>query len=56
MHKIEIIHKNKPLSLFHINTCSLSKNFDDLQHLLSCTKIFFDIIAVKQRITKNLSL
>ena len=57
MHNIEITHKNKPLSLFHINTCSLSKNFDDLQHLLSCTKNFFDIIAVSEtRITKNVSL
>ena len=41
MHKIEITHKNKPLSLFHINTCSLSKNFDDPQHLLSCTNFIF---------------
>ena len=40
MHNIEIPHKNKSLSLFHINACSLSKNFDDLQHLLSCTKKF----------------
>ena len=38
MHNIEIPHKNKSLSLFHINACSLNKNFDDLQHLLSCTK------------------
>ena len=26
----KIPHKNKPLSLFHINACSLSKHFDDL--------------------------
>ena len=38
MHNIEIPHKNKLLFLFHINACSLSKNFDDLQHLQSCTK------------------
>ena len=37
MHNIEIPHKNKSLSLFHINACSLNKNFHDLQHLLSCT-------------------
>ena len=37
MHNIEILHKNKSLSLFHINTCSLNKYFGDLQHLLSCT-------------------
>ena len=57
MHNIQIHHKNKLLSLFHINACSLSKNFDDFQNLLSCTKIFFDIIAVSEtRITKNISL
>ena len=38
MHNIEILHTKKPLSLFYRNTCSLSKNFDVLQHLLSCTK------------------
>ena len=57
MHNIEIPQKNKPLSLFHTNTCSLSKNFDDLQYLLSCTKNFFDITAVREtRITENISL
>ena len=39
-HNIEIPQKNKPVSLFHINACSLSKNLDDLQHLLSCAKFF----------------
>ena len=38
IHNIEIPHNNKLLSLFHINACSLNKNFGDLQHLLSCTK------------------
>ena len=53
MHNIEISHKNKPLSLFHINACSLNKNFDDLQHPLSCTQKNFDIIAVSAtRVTK----
>ena len=57
MHKIKIPHKNKLLSLFHINACSLSKNSDDLQHLLSCTKIFFVVITVSEtRITKYISL
>ena len=57
MHNIEIAHKNKSLSLFHINACSLNKNFDDLQHLLNCTKSFFDIIAINEtRITKQISL
>ena len=57
MHNIEIPQKNKSLFLFHINTCSLNKNFDDLQHLLSCTKTKFDIIAIREtRITKQLPL
>ena len=57
MHNIEVSHNNKSLSLFHINPCSLNKNFDDLQHLLSCTKKNFDIIAISEtRITKQVSL
>ena len=40
MYNIGMTHKNKPLSLFHINICSVSKNFDDLQYLLNCTKNF----------------
>ena len=35
--------KNKSLSLFHINACSLKKDFDDLQHLLKCTNKVYDI-------------
>ena len=57
MYSIEIPHKNKSLSLFHINTCPLNKNFDDLQHLPSCTKKHLDIIAISEtRITKKVSL
>ena len=57
MGNIEIPHKNKSLSLFHINACSLNKNFDDLQHLLSCTQTKFDIIAISEtRITRQVSL
>ena len=40
INNIEIPLKNKSLSLFQINTCSISKNFDDLQHLLNCTRTF----------------
>ena len=39
--------KNKSLSLFHINACSLSKNFDDV----------LDIVAVSEtRINRKTSL
>ena len=55
MHNIEIPQKNKLLSLFHINACSINKNFHDLQHLLTCTKKI-DIIASGTRITKQVSL
>ena len=34
MHNFGIPNKNKSMSLFHINACSLNKNFDDLQCLL----------------------
>ena len=57
MHNIEIPHKNKSISLFHINACSLNKNFDDLQHLLNCAKKNVDIIAIsKTRNRKQVSL
>ena len=37
--------------------CSLNKNIDDLQHLLSFTKTKFDIIAISEtRITRQVSL
>ena len=43
--------------MFHINACSVSKNFDGLQHRLSCTNKNFDIIAVTEtRIAKNISI
>ena len=54
MHDIEIPHKNKSLSIFHISACSLSKSFDDLQHHLSCTKTKFDIIAKQESQNKYL--
>ena len=57
MRNIETPQKNKSQFLFHINACSLNKNFDDLQYLLSCPKKKFDIIAISEtRITKQVSL
>ena len=39
--------------MFHINTCSLSKNFDDLEYLLKTINMNLDIIAISEaRITK----
>ena len=49
--------KSKSLSLFHINACSLSKNFDDLEHLLKCTNKVFNIVKVSEtRITRKTAL
>ena len=56
---LEFCQKEKSLSLspFHINACSLSKNFDDLVYLLKYTNRNFDIIAVSEtRISKKTSL
>ena len=57
MYNVGILNKKKFLSLFHINSCSLNKNFDDLQYLLRCTKTNLGIIGVTEtRITKKLFL
>ena len=42
--------------MFHINACSLSKNFDDLEYLLKTTNMNFDFIAISETgITKNIN-
>ena len=57
IHNVEILNKNKSLSLFHINACSHNKHFDDHQHLWSWAKNNLDIMRVTEtRITKKLSL
>ena len=55
MHNVGISTKNKSCSLFQINPCSLNKNFEDLQYLLSCTKIILTGVN-ETRVTKQLSL
>ena len=51
------INNSNSLSLFHINACSLGRNFNDLHHLLSCTNKIFDIIAITEtRIKENVSI
>ena len=53
---LNIPNKSKSLFMFHISTCSLSKNFDDLEYLLKTTNMNFDIIAISEtRITKNIN-
>ena len=51
---MKIPKKKNSLSLFHINACSLSKIFDDLEYLLKTTNTNFNIIATSEtRILKN---
>ena len=57
LQNLKVTNKSNSLSLFHINACPLSKNFDDLQHLPSCTNKNFDVIAItERRFTKNISI
>ena len=45
------------LSLFHINSCSLNKIFEDLEYLLKATNKTFDIIAIgESRILEVINL
>ena len=48
------LNNKRTLSLFHINSCSLSKNIEDLEYLLNSTTINFDVIAIcETRIVKG---
>ena len=40
--------------MFHINICSLSKDFDDLEYLLKTTNTNFDIVAVSESRMTNI--
>ena len=42
--------KRKTLTLFHMNICSLTKNFDDFNILLNEINVNFDILAIKSSI------
>ena len=49
LQKLKIPNKENSLSLFHIISCSLNKNFEELQNLLvQSTNITFDVIAITQ--------
>ena len=46
LQKLKIPNNENSLSLFHISSCSLNKNFEELQNLLQSTDISFDVIEV----------
>ena len=53
---VNIPNKSKSLSIFDINACSLSKNFDDIEYFFNITNMHFEAIAIsKTRINKNMS-
>ena len=41
------------LYLFHLNTCSLNKNFDDLEYLIKTTNQTFSVTAISESIIKS---
>ena len=55
--EIQTLHKlnnKQTLSLFHINSCSLSKNIENFEYLLNSTSINFDVMAISEtRIVKG---
>ena len=40
--------ERKALSFFHMNVCSLNKNFDDCNILLTKLNVSFDILAITE--------
>ena len=54
---MKIPNKKSSPSLFHINTCSFSKSFEDLEYLLKTTNTSFGIITISEiRILKNTNI
>ena len=54
---MKIPDKKNSLSLFHMNACSLSKKFEDLEYLFKRTNTNFDIITISEtRILKNTNI
>ena len=57
LQQMKIPNKEKSLSFLHINSCSLNKNFEELQNILQSTNIQFDVIAITEaRIMRNISV
>ena len=53
---LNIPNKSKSLSIFDINACSLSKNFDDIEYFFNTTNMNFEALAIsKTRINKNMN-
>ena len=54
---LDVEFKSKCLLFFHLNINSLSKNFDNFNHLINILKLEFDILGISEsRILKSQSL
>ena len=48
------LNNKRTLTLFHINSCSLSKNIEDVEYLLNSASVNFDVITVSEtRVVKG---
>ena len=57
LQQLKISNKERSFSFFHINSCLLNKNFEELQNLLQSTNTQFDLIAITEtRIMKKTSV
>ena len=57
LQQLKILNKEKSFPLFHINSCSLNKNFEELQKLLQSTNFQSDVIPITDtRLPKNVSV
>ena len=45
---ISNLKQKDALSLFHLNTCPLSKNIEEREYLISKTLIDFDVIGISK--------
>ena len=45
---LDVELKSKCLSFFHLNINSLSKNFDNFNHLINELKLEFDILSISE--------
>ena len=58
LYELKSANKEKSVSLFHLNSCSLNKTFEVLQNLLQSANINFDVVSITESriIPKNVSV
>ena len=48
IHSLSNVNYKNAVSLFHINTCSFSKNIEEIEYLLDKTKTDFELIGINE--------